>query len=392
MKNELFFLFAFFLSTGISFTQDSSQKWTRVGTVIQPQYLWNFDEKDDLNYEGFELRRGQTDIQSRFNNWLEGFLTVDISSKNATDDDLVRYSDSPVKSLQLTLKRLEAKIGLSKNAYLRAGYFKAPVWRDEIISFPNSFMIERSRASRYLKVMNFTGAKQSFELGYHINEQHEFILTISRTREYNRNEDKWNRYFVNPGKYPNLLTARWNWITPEHQFGFSTGFNRIGNNLSGVDQEDDLFFVVAPDFYFSFKLSDFDLLEFQGGLANGGNLTSSFYGYSQNGFLFMDLASRFTRFFHSESIHALEFTAGVTYVNQDGLFEFQKHVDPDGELNTYGDWAITFKVGAGLQMTPFLKFSVNYEHENSIIKRSNNTLTVPLLRAQLSFYFDKKIN
>ncbi len=339
----------------------NAQSWELAGS-IQLQHLYNTDIANDAlrTNNGFRMRRGRFTARGKVSNFVETAFQFEMRD------------NSP------RLKDAEGKIKLGNDYYVRLGQFKVPVWREELRSSTNLFLVERSAAADFLIGYNFSARQIGVELGRRPSKGLQIAVNVANGAGEGVREDAGQNKnnFVNNGK---LLTGRANLLLNEHlQIGVSGAANRITATnqtpagtaaLSGTNT------MIAPDFgIYLHRPSSKSQVDIEGGLAYGALAKELFGATEGSHFLVADVSGRYTaKFEHANAslggLDAVELAGGVSYV------------EPN---NKAADESLVFRFGPAFCFGKSTRLQINGEVTKPVPEGAE---TVFQIRSQANFNF-----
>jgi len=274
----IFLLLSYFNEKSVAQESETvkAKNWSLSGRV-QLQHLYNnsIDADDQLNNNGFRMRRTRLQVKAKLNDWLSGKIQVEVRD-NAPG-----------------LKDAEAKLKLFDNYAFRLGQFKVPVWREELRSSGSLLLVERSEAAEFLADNLLSVRHIGVEFGGEYENGLSFALNYSNGAGENVREDAGRTKYITsmimdsvlyfPLSSPNngkLFSGRVNYkIKKAAEIGLSFALNQLGNEISqyNLDSRGNVY-VVAPDFGIYLPSG----LDIEGGLAIG-EISGDIYGSSSSG-------------------------------------------------------------------------------------------------------------
>ncbi len=345
----------------------------------------------------YNIRRGRFGVVLKLIDKTSASAEIDISHKYSMKDPLLlpRHDSHPPNPVVFNLLSYEFRFLLTEKAYLRIGRFKAPFWREEMRDDRDLMLIERSRASRYLRFFGLSGYRTGAEAGFTFAGGFKLIANVSKTPL--ENHETYKNYFTKKSSKLNSYSGRIElpMFSNKAVLGMSIVNNTIRwaiNDNVSVNTDISAF---APDLFMSFNSGIHDF-EFEAGMTavsgpRGGNLiepewfdfdTDPANTFADCTFRWkMDL-SKTTRLIDWVSV-----SSGISYYSgYIGQYQFLHHPDYVKLRASGNGWftksGYTYRFGAGINLYRHIRFNIDYEIEEGV--KSYESHYTKILRSQLS--------
>jgi len=343
--------FILMLSPGWVISQEvksSNSMSLNIAGRVQVQHVYHSDIASDSSQinNGLNLRRFELQLKAKVNDWISSTVQFEFKVNNPR------------------MQEAEIRLGFYKNYFFRLGQFKVPVWREELRSSGDLFLVERSVTAAVLVLTRLSERQLGLEFGSKYNNGVEWALNVSNGSGANNPEITGGTKetdYQNNGK---LVSGRINVpIGKTVQIGLSGAHNLYGNKIVKADTifQDNIGGVsaIAPDFGIYLPSG----IDIEGGIVLGksedrfvllkGDEPDKFsIGIGKVNFTMMDISGRWKGKFaqansNSPGISGWELAAGLSYL------------DPNSDVSN--DELLYLRFGPALHFGEKTRLQVNAE-------------------------------